>query len=417
MTVEFCNLFRIVEKPYYVIFASCWVCALMQQLIDTSRYYEERHEELSKTQKCYVGIQLLTLVMETLAIVGKIDWLAGESLWHMYNLYVYVFVHSSVFVRSIMMSMIIWDWLLARLLGRPVFGAEYDGQGWRDWHRAVLLIIIMQFGSSVFVMMVVTLTHAIPALIIYYPVFLLAAAFIIKFRSWLELLGLNPDGRAGRGLVMASNSFVAVVSIQTMIASIIRVYFGDAWSQGYLAPLKDDVASRSSKTFYECHLRAGMGVCSRTVPLHDMAEETSALAHQRAVSPSFRPLTLRSAEEGKAAPRQKLRPASAPSGRGRECSPAHDRHRRKKPLACAPHRFSADLQAWGHHRTQSINKAVMARKEREQTMLGSYPERPRVSKNMKTFALSAFSMYPIMPFLAAMPQRSQGRTPARVSTQ
>lgn len=148
-----------------------------------------------------------------------------------------------------------------------------------------------------------------------------------------------------------------------------------------------------------------------------MAEETSALAHQRAVSPSFRPLTLRSAEEGKAAPRQKLRPASAPSGRGRECSPAHDRHRRKKPLACAPHRFSADLQAWGHHRTQSINKAVMARKEREQTMLGSYPERPRVSKNMKTFALSAFSMYPIMPFLAAMPQRSQGRTPARVSTQ
>ena len=28
-----------------------------------------------------------------------------------------------------MMSMIIWDWLLARLLGRPVFGAEYDGQG------------------------------------------------------------------------------------------------------------------------------------------------------------------------------------------------------------------------------------------------------------------------------------------------
>ena len=40
---------RIVEKPYYVIFASCWVCALMQQLIDTSRYYEERYEELSKT--------------------------------------------------------------------------------------------------------------------------------------------------------------------------------------------------------------------------------------------------------------------------------------------------------------------------------------------------------------------------------
>ena len=43
------QLLRIVEKPYYVIFASCWVCALMQQLIDTSRYYEERYEELSKT--------------------------------------------------------------------------------------------------------------------------------------------------------------------------------------------------------------------------------------------------------------------------------------------------------------------------------------------------------------------------------
>ena len=26
------------------------------------------------------------LVAETLAIVGKIDWFAGESLWHMYNL-------------------------------------------------------------------------------------------------------------------------------------------------------------------------------------------------------------------------------------------------------------------------------------------------------------------------------------------
>lgn len=36
--------------------------------------------------------------------------------------------------------------------------------------------------------------------------------------SWLESLGVNPDGRAGRGLVMASNSFAAVVSIQTMIA-------------------------------------------------------------------------------------------------------------------------------------------------------------------------------------------------------
>ena len=41
---------------------------------------------------------------------------------------------------------------------------------------------VLRCSSPAQVMMVVTLTHAIPALIIYYPVFLLAAAFIIKFR-------------------------------------------------------------------------------------------------------------------------------------------------------------------------------------------------------------------------------------------
>ena len=112
--------------------------------------------------------------------------------------------------------------------------------------------------------MVVTLTHAIPALIIYYPVFLLAAAFIIKFRRsedkfqsvdvalegrfcdraealgwscWASIpmveLGVAwccPAGpifgslRAKLGcsvvLRMASNSFVAVVSIQSRPQSL-----------------------------------------------------------------------------------------------------------------------------------------------------------------------------------------------------
>lgn len=58
---------RIVEKPYYVIFASCWVCALMQQLIDTSRYYEERTEELSKT-----------LLGEWFSSGRRLGWMAGS---------------------------------------------------------------------------------------------------------------------------------------------------------------------------------------------------------------------------------------------------------------------------------------------------------------------------------------------------
>lgn len=35
------------------------------------------------------------LVAETLAIVGKIDWFAGESLWHMYNLLLGWFLFSA----------------------------------------------------------------------------------------------------------------------------------------------------------------------------------------------------------------------------------------------------------------------------------------------------------------------------------
>lgn len=259
VAVELCNVFKVVEKPYYILFGSCWVCAVSQQIIDTTRNWEEREEELGKTQKVYVALQLITLVTETIDLFQRIDWFHGESIWRLYNLYVYIFVHSAVFVRSVMMSMIVWDWLLAQLLKRPVFGAEYDGQGWRDYHRAALLIVILQFGSSAFVMSVIMVTHVVPALILYYPVFLLAGAFIIKIRSWLRALGIDPESRAGRGLVMASNSFVAVGAFQCMVSSMIRVYSGTMSTHGYFTPLKDDFCSRSLQIWYECHLRDGLG--------------------------------------------------------------------------------------------------------------------------------------------------------------
>mmetsp|Transcript_123495 Transcript_123495/g.394990 ORF Transcript_123495/g.394990 Transcript_123495/m.394990 type:complete len:192 (+) Transcript_123495:804-1379(+) len=177
----------------------------------------------------------------------------------MYNLYVYIFVHSAIFVRSIMMSMIIWDWLLAKLLKRPVFGTELDGKGWSDWERALLLVFILQFGSSAFVMAIVTVTHIVPGCVLYYPVFLLAAAFVVKLRQWLKFCGVDPDGRLGRGLVMASNSFVVVAAFQTLITSMIRVYSGALSRHSYWQPITDDMASRRIETWYECHLSRGFG--------------------------------------------------------------------------------------------------------------------------------------------------------------
>lgn len=270
VTVELCNVFRVVEKPYYILFFSCWLCAILQQAIDTTRAFEERLEELGLIQKYYVGAQLLTLVLETFVLVGKVDWFDGASLWEMYNLYVYIFVHSSIFVRSIMMSMIIQDWFMAKLLKRPVFGIvsfgdrfsyEIDGKGWADWHRAWLLVLILQFGSSSFIMAIISVTHLIPAMVLYYPVFLLAAAFVIKIREWLALLGVDPTGRVGRGLVMATNSFVVVAAFQAMITGMVRVYAGQM-SGGlvsYLVPLRNDVASRHLDIWYDCHLSQGWG--------------------------------------------------------------------------------------------------------------------------------------------------------------
>jgi len=189
--IKLCNVFKVVEKPYYILFGSCWLCAVVQQLIDHTRMLEERNEELGLTQKSYVGLQLLALVMETFDMLNKVDWLDCPSPWNMYNLYVYIFVHSSVFVRSVMMSMIVWDWFNAQLLKRPIFGMDWDGKGCSDRERACLLVVILQFGSSAFIMAIVAVTHVVPSLIVYYWVFLLASGFIIKIRSWLRFLGIT----------------------------------------------------------------------------------------------------------------------------------------------------------------------------------------------------------------------------------
>jgi len=254
--VKLCNMFKVVEKPYYILFGSCWVCAVLQQVIDATRYYGGQSEELGFYQKCYVGTQLVTLVLETFDLISKMGWLDGANLWDLYNLYVYLFVHSSVFVRSVMMTMIIWDWYEAKLLKRPVFG--WDGKGYSDWERALMLVVILQFGSSAFVMAVITLTHVMPAFVLFFWIFLFAAAFVIKIRTWLRFINLDPDGRFGRGLVMASNSFVAVTALQTLITGMVRVYVG-VMSAGYLTPVLDDVQSRHLATWYECHLNEGWG--------------------------------------------------------------------------------------------------------------------------------------------------------------
>jgi len=257
VAVKLCNVFKVVEKPYYILFGSCWFCAVFQQLIDVSRFFEERYEELGFYQKCYVGAQLVTLVKETVDLITKVGWTDGAPLWDVYNLYVYIFAHSSVFVRSIMMTMIIWDWYEAKLLKRPVFGAKWDGKGFSDDQRALLLVFILQFGSSAFVMGIVILTHVLTACVLFPWVCMCGAAFIIKIRGWLRLVNIDPDGRFGRGLVMASNSFVAVAALQTLITSMVRVYLG-GWSGGYFHPIRDDMASRNIHTWYECHLSAGV---------------------------------------------------------------------------------------------------------------------------------------------------------------
>lgn len=255
VAVEFCNTFKVVEKPYYVIWVSTWVSAVSQQVIDMTRYLTEEPERLSPGQKFYVSVQLLFLLTETLDLIIKVDWLDVANPFVLYNLYVYVFVHSSVFVRSVMMSMIVWDWYDAQLLKRPVFGQKRDGRGWSDVERAILLVIIFQFASSAFVMVIIIVTHLVPAVFFYYWIFLIMGCLIVKSRVWVKrYLGLDPDGRFARGLILASNSFMAVVGLQSMMTSMVRVYAGQWIEHGYMIPVKDDYWSRRFVTWYQCHV-------------------------------------------------------------------------------------------------------------------------------------------------------------------
>merc|ERR1712070_791025 len=95
-----------------------------------------------------------------------------------------------------------------------------------------------------------------PAIIIYHPVFVAAGAIVVKMRKWLEMAGMDPDSRLGRGIIMALSSFVTIVGLQVLISAMARVYAGEL-GEGYLTPLKDDWASRHMDTWIECHMRKG----------------------------------------------------------------------------------------------------------------------------------------------------------------
>jgi len=105
----------------------------------------------------------------------------------------------------------------------------------------------------------VVATHLVPSLFVYYWVFILVAAFVIKSRQWLKLIGIDPEGRFGRGLIMASNSFAAIVGNQMLITAMIRVFAGQWATHGYMIPIQDDKDSRHYDTYYACHLSKGWG--------------------------------------------------------------------------------------------------------------------------------------------------------------
>merc|ERR1712205_127412 len=129
----------------------------------TTRKLEEQQDRLGKWQQLYLGIQLLVLVTETYANIKRVPWGHGD-FWSNYNLYVYVFINSSVFIRATMMSQVVWDWYEARLLKFPVLPFQIDGKGWTDEMRAGLLVCIFQFASSLGMFIVISLTHLLPAL-------------------------------------------------------------------------------------------------------------------------------------------------------------------------------------------------------------------------------------------------------------
>lgn len=256
--LEMCQLFAVVEKPYVILWLSCWACAFMQQVIDTTRLLEESQDRLGKWQRLYMVGQLLVLVTETFANIQRIPW-GKHSFWSTYNLYVYVFIHSSVFVRATMMSQIVWDWYEARLLRHPVLPNQLDGKGWTDEMRAGLLVIVFQFLSSLGVFGIITLTHLLPALVVYYWIFLIVAAGLVKSRSWLALIGLDPESRFGRALVMGTNSFMSCVGVQQLVTLMVRVYAGE-WAGGYFQPLLNDFVTRRLNVWFTCHLGKGISV-------------------------------------------------------------------------------------------------------------------------------------------------------------
>ena len=52
-----------------------------------------------------MAFQLLILITETYANIRRIQWSSDpQEFWAAYNLYVYVFINSSVFIRATMMS-------------------------------------------------------------------------------------------------------------------------------------------------------------------------------------------------------------------------------------------------------------------------------------------------------------------------
>jgi len=252
---DMCQKFEVVEKPYPIMWFSCWACAFMQQIIDATRYFDEQQDRLSRGQRLYLVFQLCVLISETIANFHRIPWFEEDrSFWMNYNLYVYVFIHSSVFVRATMMSQIVWDWYEVKLLKYPTVHATVDGKGWTDEKRALLLVIIFQFMSSLMVFGCIAITHLIPALIVYYWIFLLISAGLVKSRTWVANIGFDPaESRFGRALVMGTNSFMSCMGIQVLVTSMVRVYAGE-WESGYLVPLTNDFLSRRVDVWYACHL-------------------------------------------------------------------------------------------------------------------------------------------------------------------
>jgi len=104
---------------------------------------------------------------------------------------------------------------------------------------------------------VISITHLLPALFVYHWIFLIVATVLVKSRMWVAQLGLDPEGRNGRALVMGTNSFMSCMGIQMLVTCMVRAYAGE-WRGGYLAPLRNDFLSRRLDVWYSCHLGKGI---------------------------------------------------------------------------------------------------------------------------------------------------------------